>query len=71
MSDSYEKVKESEVVEARKLRAETIIDEEKLMSEKDRAKTEYFPRFLQVLRATDGTEQTLPHASFGPLKIAI
>ena len=28
MGDSYEKVKESEVVEARKLRAQTIIDEE-------------------------------------------
>jgi F0F1-type ATP synthase membrane subunit b/b' len=57
MSDSYEKVKESEVVEARKLRAETIIAEEKLMNDKDRADSNYFPRYLQVLRATDGTEQ--------------
>jgi methyl-accepting chemotaxis protein len=57
MSDSYEKVKESEVVEARKLRAETIIAEEKLMSDRDRANADYFPRYLQVLRATDGTEQ--------------
>jgi hypothetical protein len=57
MSDSYEKVKESEVVEARKLRAETIIAEENLMSDRDRANADYFPGYLQVLRATDGTEQ--------------
>ena len=53
----YEKVKESEVVEARKLRAQTIIDEEALMSDADRANPEYFPRYLQVLRATEQKEE--------------
>jgi hypothetical protein len=57
MADSYEKVKESEVVEARKLRAETIIDEEALMSDADLANPGYFPRFLQVLRATEGQDE--------------
>eukprot|EP01046_Picozoa_sp_COSAG06_P066391 COSAG06_NODE_16726_length_984_cov_1.819209_3_plen_59_part_00 len=57
MADSYEKVKESEVVEARKLRAETIIDEEALMSDADLANPEYFPRFLQVLWATEGQDE--------------
>jgi hypothetical protein len=56
MSDSYEKVKETEVIEARKLRAETIIVEEKLMSAADRKNPEYFPRFLQVLRTTEGKD---------------
>ena len=44
MSDSYEKVKESEVVEARKLRAQTIIDEEVLMSDAERSNPVYFPQ---------------------------
>ena len=57
MADSYEKVKESEVVEARKLRAQTIIDEEALMSEAARSNPAYFPRFLQVLRATEDKEE--------------
>ena len=57
MADSYEKVKESEVVEARKLRAQTIIDEEALMSDADRQNPAYFPKFLQVLRATEGREE--------------
>ena len=57
MADSYEKVKESEVVEARKLRAQTIIDEEALMNDKDRSNPDYFPRYLQVLRATEGKEE--------------
>ena len=52
MADSYEKVKESEVLEARILRAQTIIDAEALMSEADWKKEEYFPHFLHVLRAT-------------------
>jgi hypothetical protein len=54
MGDSYEKVKESEVVEARRLRAQTIIDEEALMSDADLANPDDFPEFLQVLRATEG-----------------
>jgi hypothetical protein len=57
MGDSYEKVKESEVVEARKLRAQTIIDEEALMNDADRANPEYFPKYLQVLRATEDKEE--------------
>jgi hypothetical protein len=57
MADSYEKVKESEVVEARKLRAQTIIDEESLMSDADRANPGYFPKYLQVLQATEGKEE--------------
>ena len=57
MADSYEKVKESEIVEARKMRAQTIIDEEALMSDADRANPEYFPQYLQVLRATESKEE--------------
>ena len=57
MGDSYEKVKESEVVEARRLRAQTIIDEEALMSDADLANPDYFPEFLQVLRATEDKEE--------------
>ena len=57
MADSYEKVKESEVVEARKLRALTIIDHEAQMSDTDRANPEYFPQYLQVLKATENKEE--------------
>ena len=57
MSDSYEKVKESEVVEARKLRAQTIIDEEAGMSQAARANPDYFPQFLRVLQATESREE--------------
>jgi len=57
MSDSYEKVKDSEVVEARKLTAQTIIEEETMMSVEDRQKTEFFPEFLEVLQATDEPEE--------------
>eukprot|EP01046_Picozoa_sp_COSAG06_P001956 COSAG06_NODE_65_length_26676_cov_11.671107_23_plen_114_part_00 len=53
LKNSYEKVKASEVVEASKVRAKTIIEEEATMSAKDRANPEYFPEFLQVLRATE------------------
>ena len=56
MSDSYEKVKDGEVVEARKLTAQTIIDEEAMMSEEDRSNKAYFPEFLEVLQATDEPE---------------
>jgi SMC interacting uncharacterized protein involved in chromosome segregation len=45
------------VVEARKLRAQTIIDEESLMSDADRANPDYFPKYLQVLQATEGKEE--------------
>ena len=58
MSDSYEKVKDGEVVEARKLTAQTIIDEDTMMSEKDRDSKEWFPDFLEVLQATDQPERS-------------
>jgi hypothetical protein len=50
MADSYERVKEAEVVEARKLRAQTILNEERLMSKYTSAQS---PTYLQVLQATD------------------
>ena len=56
MSDSYEKVKDGEVVEALKLRAETIISEEAMMSETEWAKIEFFPRYLEVMQATEPPE---------------
>ena len=52
-SHRYEKVKEREVVEALKLRADTIINEEALMSEADWANTRYFPEYLEVLQAKE------------------
>ena len=45
------------MVEARKLRAQTIIDEEALMSDADRANPKYFPQYLQVLQATETKEE--------------
>jgi hypothetical protein len=53
MSDSYEKVKDGEVVEALKLRAETIIAEEAMMSEADWRNASYFPAYLEVLQAKE------------------
>ena len=55
MSDSYEKVKDGEVVEALKLRAETIISEEAMMSEAD-WREDWFPQYLEVLQATEPPE---------------
>jgi hypothetical protein len=51
MGDSYEKVKESEVVEAHKLRARTIIAEEALMLDSGECENNQacFPDFLEVL----------------------
>jgi WD40 repeat protein len=56
MSDSYERVKDGEVVEALKLRAETIIKEEALMSKADWANERYFPAYLEVLQAKEPPE---------------
>ena len=52
MSDSFEKVMENWVVEARKMTAATIIAEEALISQADRADAANFPEFLQILQAT-------------------
>ena len=41
---------DSWVYEGRKMRVETIIEEEELMSASKRADTKYHPRYLQVLR---------------------
>ena len=57
MSDSYERVMEANVVEARKLRVQTILDEERMMSSADRANPLFFPPFLQVLRTVDPPER--------------
>jgi hypothetical protein len=54
MGDAYEKVKEREVVEARKLQAQVIIDEEAMMhadGKCDNAKL--FPEFLEVLQGLE------------------
>ena len=56
MSDSYERVKDGEELEARKLTAQTIIDEEAMMSQADRDNPEYFPPYLEVLRANEPPE---------------
>jgi len=57
MSDSYERVMEANVVEARKLRVQTILDEERMMSSADRANPLFFPPFLQVLQTVDPPER--------------
>ena len=59
MSDSYEKVKDGEVVEARKLTAQTIIDEETMMMKEKMSKErerQYFPQYLEVLQALEPPE---------------
>ena len=57
MSDSYEQGMEAFVVEVRKLRVQTILDEELMMSTADRACLLFPPAYLQVLRAVDPPER--------------
>jgi hypothetical protein len=56
MADSYEKVKEGETLEARKLRVETIIDEGAMMRKADKRNPDYFPDYLQLLQSTEAQE---------------
>jgi|EP01046_Picozoa_sp_COSAG06_P071260 hypothetical protein len=56
MADSYEKVKEGETLEARKLRVETIIDEDAMMRKADKRNPDYFPDYLQLLQSTEAQE---------------
>ena len=49
MSDSYESVKESEVVEKQKAKARLVVEHERLHPRSNR-----FPRFMHVLRAAEG-----------------
>ena len=51
MSDTFERVMESWVFESRKMRIETIIEQEVLMDDTQNA--EYFPEYLQVLRPVE------------------
>ena len=51
MADTFERVMESWVFESRKMRVETIIEQELLMDDSDNA--ECFPAFLQVLRPVE------------------
>ena len=51
MSDTFERVTESWVFEGRKMRIETIIEQELLMNDSENA--EYFPDYLQVLRPVE------------------
>ena len=51
MSDTFERVTESWVFEGRKMRIETIIEEELLMNDSQNA--EFFPDYLQVLRPVE------------------
>eukprot|EP01046_Picozoa_sp_COSAG06_P015485 COSAG06_NODE_995_length_11158_cov_10.796184_2_plen_211_part_00 len=51
MADTFERVTESWVFESRKMRVETIIEQELLMNDSDNA--ECFPAFLQVLRPVE------------------
>jgi hypothetical protein len=59
MGNSYDNIKESEVVEARKLRARTIIDEEALMLDSGECENNpaYFPAYLEVLQVTEPPEE--------------
>ena len=55
-----EMVKESEIVEARKLKAKTIMDEERMMSKKAKSGDDawrQFPEYLLVLAPTGEKEQ--------------
>ena len=51
MADTFERVMESWVFESRKMRVETIIEQELLMNDSDN--TDCFPVFLQVLRPVE------------------
>jgi hypothetical protein len=51
MADTFERVTESWVFESRKMRVETIIEQELLMDDSDN--TDCFPAFLQVLRPVE------------------
>ena len=51
MADTFERVTESWVFESRKMRVETIIEQELLMDDSDNA--DCFPAFLQVLRPVE------------------
>jgi hypothetical protein len=51
MADTFERVMESWVFESRKMRVETIIEQELLMNDSDNA--DCFPVFLQVLRPVE------------------
>ena len=51
MSDTFERVMESWVFESRKMRIETIIEQEVLMDDTQNA--EYFPEYLPVLRPVE------------------
>ena len=51
MADTFERVMESWVFESRKMRVETIIEQELLMDDSDN--TDCFPAFLQVLRPVE------------------
>lgn len=54
MSDTFDRVMESWVFEGRKMRVETIIEEELLMDDSQNA--ECFPEYLQVLRPVQKAE---------------
>ena len=58
MTDTFERVKESEELQGRRLKAEKIIIEMKQMSDKEKANPEFFPPFLQVLEADEAQEDT-------------
>eukprot|EP01049_Picozoa_sp_SAG25_P002616 SAG25_NODE_138_length_14172_cov_11.875364_14_plen_226_part_00 len=51
MSDTFERVMESWVFEGRKMRIETIIEQELLMNDSENAA--YFPAYLQVMRPVE------------------
>ena len=58
MTDTFERVKESEELQGRRLKAEKIIIEMKQMSDKEKANPDFFPPFLQVLEADEAKEDT-------------
>ena len=63
MSDTYERVTENNDAEARKLRAQIIIDEEKLLAPAELLHPPHFPAFLQLLQAKELTDA--PWAGLG------
>ena len=56
VSDVYNDVKETAVVEVRKLRAKMIIETQSVMSSSEKNDVDEFPPYLEVLRAKEEPE---------------
>ena len=56
MTDTFERVKETEELQSRRLKAETIITETMQMTEDGKRNKDYFPSYLQVLQPVEERE---------------